>query len=268
MEKSKDYSRVKFSPEVISKAYTVFLSLLRVKIKKITISNIGMTVDLGKDSWKYDSEEEFYSDCRKDCESFSFHKFASERSLYIRYSKYLGRSSVSVAGKNRKEIEKIFEVFENNAGKCKLPDPPKEEKPPPPKPRIFIGHGNSNQWRDLKDHLHDKHGYDVEAYEVGARAGHAIRDILEDMLSKSSFAILIMTGEDKDEHGKLRARQNVIHELGLFQGKLGFTRSIILLEEETEEFSNIHGIHQIRYGQNNIKETFGEILATLKREFG
>ena len=77
-----------------------------------------------------------------------------------------------------------------------------------------------------------------------------------------------MTGEDKTEDGGIRARQNVVHELGLFQGKLGFTKAIVLLEDGTEEFSNIHGINQIRYGKGNIKKTFGEVLATLKREFG
>ena len=106
----------------------------------------------------------------------------------------------------------------------------------------------------------------MEAYEVGARAGHAIRDILEEMLSKSSFAIIVMTGEDKDDRGNMHARDNVIHELGLFQGRIGFPRAIVLLEEGTQEFSNIHGIQQIRYSRNNIKETFGEVLATLKRE--
>jgi len=40
------------------------------------------------------------------------------------------------------------------------------------------------------------------------------------MLGKTSFAILVMTGEDKIEDGEMRARQNVVHELGLFQGKL------------------------------------------------
>ena len=118
-----------------------------------------------------------------------------------------------------------------------------------------------------KDHLHDKHGYNIEAYEVGARAGHAVRDILEEMLSKSSFAIIVMTGEDKDDKGTMHARDNVMHELGLFQGRLGFPRAIVLLEEGTQEFSNIHGIQQIRYSPNNIKETFGDVLATLKREF-
>lgn len=85
------------------------------------------------------------------------------------------------------------------------------------------------------------------------------------MLDKSSFAFLVMTGEDKVEE-QLRARQNVIHEVGLFQGRLGFNKAIVLLEENTEEFSNIHGIQQIRFQKNHIKETFGDVLAVLKRE--
>jgi len=266
MQKAKDYNHVKFSPEVISPAYDVFLSFLDAKKK--TVSTNEVSVDFGKESWQYDSDEEFYSDCRKDCEYYTFSKYSSGYFIRIYYSKRSRETRVTIEGENRAEIEKVFEVFEKNADRCKLPEIPKVKEPPPPKPRIFIGHGNSKQWRDLKDHLHDKHGYDVEAYEIGARAGHAIRDILEDMLSKSSFALLVLTGEDRDEKGNLRARQNVIHELGLFQGKLGFARAIIILEEETEECSNIHGIHQIRYGKENIKETYGEILATLKREFG
>jgi predicted nucleotide-binding protein len=87
------------------------------------------------------------------------------------------------------------------------------------------------------------------------------------MLRASSFAILVMTGEDETSDGKMRARQNVIHELGLFQGRLSFSKAIVLLEDGTEEFSNLQGIHQIRYLKNNIKETFGEVLATLRREF-
>jgi predicted nucleotide-binding protein len=133
---------------------------------------------------------------------------------------------------------------------------------------IFIGHGHDPQWRDLKDHIHEKHGYSIEAYEIGAREGHAVRDILEEMLNESSFALLVMTGEDETKDGKIRARQNVVHEAGLFQGKLGFARAIILLEEGVEEFSNISGLHQIRFFKGRIRETFGDVLAVLKREFG
>ncbi len=85
--------------------------------------------------------------------------------------------------------------------------------------------GRSGAWRDLKDHLHEEHGYRVEAYETGARAGHAVRDVVEDMLSANSFALLVMTGEDETASGEVRARQNVVHEAGLFQGRLGFNRA-------------------------------------------
>jgi len=68
--------------------------------------------------------------------------------------------------------------------------------------------------------------------------------------------------------GEFRARQNVVHETGLFQGKLGFSRAIVVVEEGVEVFSNLQGIDQIRYSKGNIKETFGAVLATLRREFG
>ena len=135
-----------------------------------------------------------------------------------------------------------------------------------PSPIIFIGHGRNQACRDIKNHLVEKHGYKVKAYETGARAGHAVRDILNSMLEDSSFALLVHTKEDETAEGNMRARQNVIHETGLFQGKLGFPRAIVLLEEGTEIFTNIAGVEYIKF--TKIEETFGDILATLKREFG
>lgn len=134
------------------------------------------------------------------------------------------------------------------------------------RPQIFIGHGKSYDWRDLKDHLHDVHKYDVIAYEIGSQAGHSIKEVLEKMLTKSSFALLVFTPEDEDKNGRFHARENVIHELGLFQGKLGFNKTIALFQKGVEEFSNIHGINRIEY-TNKIKETFGDIIAVINREF-
>lgn len=176
-------------------------------------------------------------------------------------------TSVSISSSNRDYILRLGNVVDASAKDCFIPEPT-EPKKKIPKPMIFIGHGTSPQWRDLKDHLHEQHEYDVLAYETGSRAGHTIRDVIADMLDKSSFAILVMTGDDTMDDGTVRARQNVIHEIGLFQGRLGFTKAIVLKEEGTEEFSNINGVNQIRYTKGNIKETFGDILAVLKREFG
>ena len=142
---------------------------------------------------------------------------------------------------SRPEIEEVFNVLDNDWEKFKIPI----VEPKKLKPSIFIGHGRSGQWRDLKDHLSDKHEYKIIAYETGARAGHTIRDILDEMLAKSAFAIIVMTAEDELAGGKMQGRPNVIHETGLFQGKLGFSRAIVLLEDGAEEFSNLYGIQQI-----------------------
>jgi hypothetical protein len=66
---------------------------------------------------------------------------------------------------------------------------------------------------------------------------------------------------------EIHARENVIHELGLFQGRLGFKRAIVCMEDGVEEFSNIRRMDQIRFPKGRIRETYGEILATIKREF-
>lgn len=129
---------------------------------------------------------------------------------------------------------------------------------------IFIGHGRSDEWRELKDHLTDKHRMRVEAYETGARSGHTIRDVLEELMGKASLAVLVHTPEDEQANGSFNSRPNVIHETGLFQGRLGFSKAIVLLKEGTTEFSNIAGIQQVRY--RSIRESFGDVLAWIKRE--
>lgn len=260
MKKEKKYNDTRFKPEVISEAFNLLNKIISKPIKG---ERTYLTTEIGNVSWHYDNDEEFFSDYRNP--NMDFANYIKEINDYELRVFVLDRNTtVAVKGKERSEIESIFEIFEKSLSTSGLPLIEEEKT----SPVIFIGHGGSQQWKDLKDHLQDKHNYIINAYEVGARAGHVIRDIIESMLDRSSFAILVMTGEDLGEDGKLYPRDNVVHELGLFQGRLGSNRAIILLEDGTEEFSNIYGIQQVRYSKGNIKETFGEILATLRREFG
>ncbi len=64
------------------------------------------------------------------------------------------------------------------------------------------------------------------------------------MLDKTDMALIIHTAEDEAGDGSLRARENVVHEAGLFQGRHGFRRAIVLLEEGCNEYSNIRGLSQ------------------------
>jgi len=75
-----------------------------------------------------------------------------------------------------------------------------------------------------------------------------------------------MTAEDERSDGTRHARENAIHEAGLFQGHLGFERAIILLEESRTEFSNIRGLTRIRFPAGRIKAAFEEIRMVLERE--
>lgn len=88
------------------------------------------------------------------------------------------------------------------------------------------------------------------------------------MLTASSCGLLVLTGEDETAGDEMNPRQNVVHELGLFQGELGFPRAIVLLEDGVNEFSNIHGIQQIRFSKGRIRESVGDVLAFLRREVG
>ncbi len=262
MTKSKKFHYVKFTPKVIQEAWSILDAFLNDK-QRTPRAQI-LSVEIENEEWNHDTESEFFADYSKKISYAHYYKKVSEFIIQIVF--HHSTTTLSITAPERAKIETIHQLFEKNVKECALPIP-KDTKPIKMEPIIFIGHGQSEQWRDLKDHLHEKHRYHIEAYEIGARAGHEIRDVLEKMLNISSFAILVMTGEDKDEEGNLHARENVIHELGLFQGNLGFSKAIILLEEGTQEFSNIQGIQQIRYSKGRIKETFGEVLATLKREF-
>ncbi len=260
MKKKKTYERTCFSPEVLEEART----LLSCPLKDAQPTSAS--VEFRGEKWYHDLKEECYADIRKEIDYYYYYVSAEAYGIEVTY--FGPYSTAEVKAPTRSEVEEIFSCFERGAPHCIVPISSAEAgKPESDRPVVFIGHGRSPQWKELKDHLREQHGYPVEAYEIGARAGHAIRDILEEMLEKSSFAILVMTAEDRVRKAHMRARQNVVHELGLFQGRLGFSRAIILLERGVEGFSNMQGIHQILFSKRNIKETFGDVLATLKREF-
>ena len=260
MKKKKIYGRTRFSAEVLRQAYQA----LRSAVEEEPCFSRTLYVEPDEANWDHDNEEEFFADYRRSSGTAYFWHSYSKASAELNVTAHFGYTEVSIGAPDRSMIEAVFAIFEAVLSTSMVPEPPPAPKK---KPTVFIGHGGSTLWRDLKDHLQDQHGYPVEAYETGSRAGHAIRDVLEEMLNKSSFAILVMTGEDETASGELRARQNVVHEAGLFQGKLGFNRAIALVENGVETFSNIGGIQQIRFEIGQIRVAFGDVLATLKREF-
>ncbi len=213
---TKLYYDTRFNAEAFKEAVTAVREL--AGRATVNFSIVTFEVEHDDSSWEYETIEEFLVDYRKFRSYANIYIFGVGFGFKMTVSKR--NTEVSIRAPQHGEIEAIFDVFEKYSAASRLLSAL-------PAPIVFIGHGRSPAWRDLKGHLQDKHGIKVEAYESGARAGHTIRDILEDMVSKSSFAILVLTGEDEQKDGLLRARQNVIHEVGLFHGRLGFARAIL-----------------------------------------
>lgn len=132
--------------------------------------------------------------------------------------------------------------------------------------RIFIGHGRSKLWLELKNFIQDQLKLPWDEFNRIPIAGITNTERLLMMLNDSAFAFLIMTAEDEQQDGKVHARMNVVHEIGLFQGRLNFSRAIILLEEGCEGFSNSDGLGHIRFPKGNISAIFENIRQVLERE--
>jgi len=232
-----------------------------------------MSVKRGRETWAHDDVDEFYSEIAPPHDGSSLRVNVSNggsqgvlSSLRVERSEDL-YTEVQIYNSTRPVISRVMRVFytaEPEMAQLLIVEPDLA----PIRPRIFIGHGGvSQEWSKLKDHLRDHHDYEVVAFQTGARSGHTIRDILQEMLLEGTFALLVMTAEDEQADGSMRARQNVVHEAGLFQGRLGFNRAIILLEDGVENFSNLDGVQYIPFAKGNIRETYGDVLATLHREF-
>lgn len=164
--------------------------------------------------------------------------------------------NIVTLGKHARYVEKYLEKRLKMAGKSIARTDGK----------IFIGHGGSVVWRDLKDFIQDRLKLPWDEFNREPTAGMSTKERLEDMLDASSFAFLVMTAEDEHADGSRHARANVIHEVGLFQGRLGFERAIILLEDGCEEFSNIKGITEIRFPKGNVSAKFEDVRKVLERE--
>src|ERR1035437_2115799 len=99
------------------------------------------------------------------------------------------------------------------------------------------------------------------APDSGSR-GLTIVEKLERVSEECWFAVILMTKDDEQKDGGVRVRQNVVHEIGFFQGKYGRKNVVLLAERGVEVFSNISGIVRIDFEPNH----FGEAFEDLRRE--
>lgn len=122
---------------------------------------------------------------------------------------------------------------------------------------IFISHGHAELLKlQLKDFVREKLGKKAVILSEQPNNGMTIVEKLEAVSEKCNKAIILLTKDDEMADGSMRGRQNVIHEIGFFQGKYGRRNVILLQEEGVESFTNISGIVYIQFNRDHFPEVF------------
>ena len=124
---------------------------------------------------------------------------------------------------------------------------------------VFISHGRSLLWKDVERFIEKKLGHDVVVLKDQVNRGRTIIEKLEEEVGECDYAVIIMTAEDEQLDSQVRARQNVVHEIGFCQGMFGRENVLVLKQAGVEEFTNISGIVYEEFVGDNIASTFERI---------
>lgn len=133
--------------------------------------------------------------------------------------------------------------------------------------RIFISHGRSEDWRQVQAYIDKDLKMETLELAQSANRGRTVLQKLDEESGKCSYAVVVMTGDDKAEDGTPRARENVMHEIGFFQGKFGLPNVCLLYEEGTNIPSNIHGLVYLPYPKDMVRATYGDLSRELQAAF-
>ena len=133
-----------------------------------------------------------------------------------------------------RDIAQLFEIRANS----ELATPNTIETPR----RVFISHGRAEDWRRVQSFIEKDMGLETVELAQEASLGMTIGQKLRSVSARCDTAVVVMTGDDQDADGQRRARENVIHEIGFFQGRYGDNRVVLLHEDGVSMPSNIHGV--------------------------
>lgn len=130
--------------------------------------------------------------------------------------------------------------------------------------RIFISHGRSQEWYKLQAFLERDLEYPTLELAQEPNLGRTVLQKLFEEAQRCTIAIIVMSGDDVIKDDEIRARENVMHEIGFFQGLYGLNNIVLLHEEGVNIPSNIHGLVYIPFPKDTIEATFGAIARELK----
>jgi sugar/nucleoside kinase (ribokinase family) len=179
--------------------------------------------------------------------------------LHVELGSYLGMS-LARRKVRRRPLRDMSSFSYVARGFLQTRDPVDDAELPP---GVFLSHGLDPQWRRLRRFLEDECRVPVYTLETAPEDPVAA---MRRMLALCSFAICLLTAEDVMQAGGAQADQNVVHQAGLFQGRYGFSRVLLLVEAGVEPVSNVSGLVALSFRRGLVDSTFWQITRLLRRE--
>ena len=116
--------------------------------------------------------------------------------------------------------------------------------------KIFIVHGHDESFKNEVQLLISRAGLDDVVLHERSDKGRTVIDKLVEESQGATYAIALLSPDDKLLDGTSRARQNVILEIGYFLGMLGKAKVRLLKKGDIEIPSDLQGILYTEFDNN------------------
>lgn len=146
-----------------------------------------------------------------------------------------------------RDIDQLFEIRANSEL-----EQPKKLAPQ----RVFISHGRSDDWRAVQPFIEKDVNLPTIELAQEPNLGRTIIEKLIENADRCDSAVIVMTGDDVANEDQRRVRENVMHEIGFFQGRYGRNMVILLHEEGVNVPTNLSGVAYIPFPKGMIDAGF------------
>lgn len=146
-----------------------------------------------------------------------------------------------------RDIDQIFEIRANS----ELEQPKQEGFR-----RVFITHGRSDDWRAVQAFIEKDVQLRTIELAQEPNLGRTIIEKLVDSAALCDSAVIVMTGDNVANEDESRVRENVMHEIGFFQGRYGRTGVILMHEDGVNIPANLSGVAYIPFPKGSIEAGF------------
>jgi hypothetical protein len=231
-QKSKTYDGVIFSQEVIRGAVDNLMTGLPKRERKPDFE--AFVIKFPRERLKYDNEEEFFGDYVKGFEYAVFEKTYSHDGrvkLWVdgQLSKSSPKTEIDIGAPSKLYVEKVFNIFESNVEKCRLPELPAkkgldvETHEMRASTKVTIVPFVAMSFDEKDDNLNRYVTNILRAlgidFETGERySKDSIPEKVRNRIIDAALFIVIFVKRDKIEGGGYTTPSWLLKELGIAQG--------------------------------------------------